>query len=125
MIENPSTQQRVPVSKIPGKPEGRPGIWVITAKTAKSLVQGLPSEDIHNMLSKPPAPMLLGATWKKAKVVEHLDHPGLRVVLLFAPQITRNHQLVTAADDRCWMFDIGRIDEARMEQKHEKAKSGD
>lgn len=96
------------MTTIPGKPEGRAGIWLIDRKTARSLVR---ARKIHCHLG---TGVQIGADWSKAEVLEHLGRRGLRFGLIFPPQPTFGHQLVTLNDEQRWAFDVGEIDETSM-----------
>jgi hypothetical protein len=92
---------------IPGTPEGRPGVWLVTPETAAALVDAAPGDRVHCFLG------MIGADWDKPAVEAFVRRPDARVALVFPPNFTLRHQLVVLTDDRR-AFDVGEIDEARM-----------
>jgi hypothetical protein len=92
---------------IPGTPEGRPGVWLVTAETAAALVDAAPGDRVHCFLGP------IGADWDKPAVEAFLRRPDARVALVFPPNFTMRHQLVVLTDHRR-AFHVGEIDEARM-----------
>jgi hypothetical protein len=104
--------------KIKGKPEG-PGIWLIDAYTAVRLVKDRedPNADIHNFIDRPGSGMMIGADWQAKEVVKFLKRPDLRIAIVFEPHCSMGHHLVALNDKQAWRFDIGKIDESRMEDK--------
>ena len=96
---------------IRGTAEGRPGVWLVTAETAIAMVAEVNRGKIHNILGEG---LVLGCDWSKAEVMEHLGKPNLRIAMIFAPNPTAGHQLVTCSETKRWAFDIGEVNENRM-----------
>ena len=96
---------------IPGTPEGREGIWLITPETAVALIEALPGDEVHNVLG---SGVFIGANWEKAHALKFLREPGKRLALVFAPNFTYRHQLVALTDEKRWGFDVGEITEEQM-----------
>jgi hypothetical protein len=98
--------------KICGIPEGRPGIWLIGPNVAESLILAVQGETVHNLMES--GWTYLGADWEKSAAIELCRREGKRIGLVFWPNATAAHQLVVLDDERKWMFDVGEIDEGRM-----------
>jgi hypothetical protein len=110
------------VNVIFGRPEGRPGVWLVTPETARGLIDALPEEwdRVHNLLSSGGGGVQLGADWHKDDVFELLARPGVRLALVFPPNLTFRHQLVALDDEHRWAFDVGEIPESVMAPEPEK-----
>ncbi len=101
------------LTRIPGKPEGREGVWLITAETAAALIEAVEGETVHNFIGG--GALFVGANWEKSHAIEHLRRPDMRIALLFPPNDHYKHQLVAVNEQRRWAWDIGPIEESRME----------
>lgn len=96
---------------IEGRPEGREGIWLISADTACALVDAVEGDMVHCFLESPFA--MLGADWEKEEVQELLCKEGVRIGLVFPPNHFTKHQLMVLNDKRR-AFNVGEIPESRM-----------
>lgn len=94
---------------VPGTPEGRPGVWLVSPDAAAALLESLPGGTVHCLLGES---VFLGANWPKADAVA-LVRSGVRLALIFPPNATLGHQLVALGEKR-WAFDVGEVDESRM-----------
>lgn len=97
---------------INGTPEGRPGLWLIDADTACSLIDALLGDHVHNQLG---TTILIGCDWEKGSAKEHCRLPGMRLAIIFPPNIHFGHQLIALSNNHRWGFDVGQIDESQME----------
>lgn len=105
----------VNISTIPGKPEGREGVWLITKETAVALIEALPGNEVHNFIGQGP---FIGATWEKHEAVAFFDeHPEVRIAMVFEPNVHMRHHLVALNEERRWSFDVGAISEDRMTER--------
>lgn len=105
--------------KIIGTPEGRVGIWIISADQAASILnENDDSEFVHNFLIGE-SPVMIGATWTKDEAVNLCRKPGVRCGMMFPPNDFVKHQLVVLDDQvgRRWSFDVGEISEERMQSE--------
>lgn len=98
------------MNPIEGRPEGRPGVWLISAYTACALVDAC-NGFVHCFLESPFA--MLGADWGREEVRKLLCKDNVRIGLVFPPNVTVKHQLVVL-DDKRRSFDVGEIPESRM-----------
>lgn len=104
------------VGKILGKPEGREGIWLISADEACKLIEAVPGDMVHNFLTSPDSAVFLGADWTKKQACDLVCRSDMRCGLIFKSRPTGMHQLVAINEEKRWSFDIGEIDECRMEE---------
>lgn len=108
-------EQAMTQTQIPGQREGREGVWLISPETARGIIEALPGETVHNYLGTG-FPAFFGADWDKDSAVQLVSTPGMRLALLFPPNMTMRHYLVACSDTQRWAFDVGEIDEAVMEE---------
>jgi carbon storage regulator len=101
------------MNKITGKPEGRPGIWLIEPAAVSGLIDTLPGDKVHNFIGEQ---VFIGAYWDKQSVYDLINNGGVKCTLVFPPNITMRHQLVVINDSMRWSFDVGEITEDRMQQ---------
>lgn len=101
--------------KIEGKKEGREGIWLLDPAEASKLIRELPEETVHNFIGS--GSLMIGTDWDKSDVIEMIQREGVRIALLFPPNVTMLHQLVICTDHRRYGFDVGKISEDVMEEK--------
>ncbi len=100
------------MQRIQGKPEGRPGVWIITPDTAAQLIEAVPGNDIHNILGHG-ATAYIGCDWAKQNAIEWV-RSGVRLALIFPPNSVMGHHLVALSDENRWAFDVGPVSEEMM-----------
>jgi len=102
------------MDKIKAKPEGRKGIFLVTAQDMVDWLAGYPDEDIHNF--RPGGGVIMGADWSKSDVIDLLESAE-RIAILTGTELKHNlnHALAVIAGNELYMFNIGTITESDIE----------
>ena len=102
-----------PTDQIEGRIEGRDGVWLITPEVAISLIEARAGATVHNFIGH--GATFLGADWTKKEAVDFfIESRGIKIALIFPPNVTMGHHLIAINETRRWAFDVGAIAESRM-----------
>ena len=102
------------MKKIPVRPEGREGVWLVENAEIADWLEDYPEPTIHNFLN---GAVIIGADWDTSSVCAEVRKPNARCAILTGDAQRGNlrHALAVIVDERLKMFDIGPITEAELE----------